>query len=188
MTRASRAKPAATPAPPARAHVREARYVEGQPVPVIDIKGVDMRRATEGLGPKRHKNTTDLRAMMADAVLEYTTLLRRDQIARGVHPDDCVEIVEEYDPVIAMALIAVRASDDLALQAHAQVAKYVRPTLKSIEVVTDKATAEEQAQRNAKAAALFETLGDVARNRRLAHDAKIATEGVVLDQADETLK
>lgn len=185
MTRARPVK--SLPAPP-RTHVREARYAEGQPVPVIDVAGVDLSRARMGLSAKRHRDTTDLRAMLADTVLEYTTLLRRDQIARGVHPDDCVEIVEEYDPVVAMALIGVRGNDELALQAHAQVAKYVRPTLKSVEVISDKGSVEEAAQRSAKAASLFELLGDMGRNRRLEHDAKVAAEGVQLDTPDEVLK
>lgn len=152
----------------------------------IDVRGVDLSRVS--VGARRQRDTTNLRALMADTVLEYTTLLRRDQIARGVHPDDCVEIVEEYDPVVAMALIAVRANDELALQAHAQVAKYVRPQLKSVEMISDVKSTEEAAQRSARAAALFETLGDVARNRRLAHDAQVAANGVQLDQPDEVLR
>lgn len=173
---------------PSREHAPEARYTPESPVPRIDLPGVDMSRRTEGLGPRRHRDTTDLRALLAETVREYTTLLRRDQIARGVKPEHAVEIVDNYDPVVEMALLAVRAKDDIALAANAQVAKYVRPQLKSVEMISDQGTLEQAARKQAKAADLFQQLTDVARQRRLEHDKKIAERGVVLDTAEETLR
>lgn len=164
-------------------------YVEGSPIPVYDLPGIDMRRASEGMGTRRRRETLDLRAELADVVHEYTSLKRRDQIAHGVAPHDAVEIVEEYDPVVAMALLAVSTKNvDQALQAHAQVAQYVRPKLKSVEVIQDAAKLQDLAARNAKAASIVESINAVARARRLAHDAEVLDKGVILDQPDEVLR
>ncbi len=138
---------------------------------------------------RRAKDTTTLRALLADAVLEYTTLKRRHQIAHGVHPDEAVQIVEEYDPVVAMALLGVTVRDpSLALMAHANVAKFVRPALKSVEMISDNERESDLATRNAKAAELMQAIDDLARQRRAAHDAKVRENGVVLDQREEVLK
>lgn len=152
----------------------------GQP---IDVPGVD-----QSVKSKRQRDTSNLRALLANTVLEYTTLKRRHQISQGVHPEDAVEIVEDYDPVVAMALLASTTNNaDLAMTGHANVAKFVRPTLKSVEVISDRDKEADIATRNAKAAELLSAIDDMARERRQAHDARVRMQGVVLDQKEETL-
>lgn len=161
-------------------------FANDSAIPIVNIQGLNLLRATEGLGPKRHRETADLRAALADVVLEYTTLKRRDQIAHGVAPEDAIPIVDDYDPVIAMALIGVKTRNkELALSAHSKVAEYVRPKLKSVEVIADAAKSQDLAARNAKAATLLDAIDEVARARRLAYDADVEEHGIRLDEPEK---
>lgn len=114
-------------------------------------------RPARRTAPLTGRDKTELRALLQEKVLEHTTLLRRHQMQNGVAPTDAQPIIDEYDPVVCMALIAVdrRTPIDLAKSSHAEVAKYVRPQLKSIEVTSDTETNELMRQRNELAARLF---------------------------------
>lgn len=179
-TRRAKAKPRQ-----ALGHVPESEYVHDDAVPRIEVPGLDQRER-EGLGKTRHRETADLRAVIAETVLQFTTLLRRDQIARGVHPDRAQEIVEEYDPVVAMALIGVRSDVDVATQltAHSNVSKFVRPTLKSVEVLSDVDKLTDAQRRNDAARDILGILDSMAIRRRAEHDALVKQRGVVLDQPE----
>lgn len=178
MTQPKPRRPTTPPVPPAPAYTHEGAQ-PGQP---IDLPGVDLSGT---VNRRRQRDTANLRALLADTVLDYTTLKRRDQIAHGVHPDEAVQIVEEYDPVVAMALLGVTVRDpSLQLMAHANVAKFVRPTLKSVEVISDAEKEQDVASRSQRAAELFAAIDDVQRSRRAAHDARVREEGVVLDQPE----
>lgn len=135
---------------------------------------------------KRERETGDLRALLADVVHEYTYLRRRDQIRRGYLPEDAQEVIDEYDPVVQMALMGARTDLplDLRLAANAQVAKFVRPTLKSVETHTTREAEQEAAERKSKAESIFDQLHEIARQRRLKHDARVRETGVVLDQPE----
>ncbi len=165
-------------------HVPEERFVAGQRVGEIDVRGLHRRVAREGLSKRGYDEKTELRALIQDAVLEATTAIRRRQIANGVEADDAVQIVEEFDPVVEMAVICATTNDDKTrLAAAAEVATYLRPKLKQVEVITDTSRAADIQRRNEIAREMFGRIDDLARQRRLAHDKKIAEEGVVLDEA-----
>lgn len=110
----------------------------------------------------RKRDKAELRAAMQESTHQFTTLLRQRLLPglRQKHPDkseqEIAELLdsiqpayEEYDPVIAMSLIAVDHSNpvDLRLRAHSEVAQYTRPKLKSIEMTVDPASEEEVAVR-----------------------------------------
>jgi hypothetical protein len=107
-------------------------------------------------GPGRagipNKDKADLRALVQERVHEFT-LTRRDQIERELrakNPDmplaqimEQVDIQqpleEEWDPVVALSIMAVdpRNKTDLRRQASSDAAQYVRPKLKTIEHLED---------------------------------------------------
>lgn len=110
----------------------------------------------------RKRDKAELRAGMQESAHKYTSMLRQRLLPglREKHPDkseqEIAELLDsvqpayqEYDPVIAMSLIAVDHANpvDLRLRAHAEVAQYTRPKLKSIEMTVDPASEEEQAVR-----------------------------------------
>jgi len=70
--------------------------------------------------------------------------------------DESQPAYAEYDPVVAMSMLAVDHSNpvELRLRAHSEVAQYVRPKLKSIEMTVDPASEEEVAVRRELAARL----------------------------------
>lgn len=173
------------PKPPQKnGHLPESDYIHEEPIPVIRMEGVADPR--EGLGKKRHRETADLRALLAETVLEYTTLKRRDDISRGVDPRKAQEIVEEYDPIVMMAVIGVRSdvAVQISLSANAEVAQYIRPKLKSVEVISDPEKAEDAKKRSEKAAALLAMIDQMALGRRQTYESKRAEEGVLLDRPD----
>lgn len=162
--------------------------MEETPVPRIDVAGVADREAREGLSKKRHRETADLRAMLAEVVLDYTTLKRRDDIARGVDPRKAQEIIEEYDPVVMMAIIGARSdvAVALSLSANSEVAQYIRPKLKSVEVISDPEKARDAEARNQKAAQFLNMIDEMANAKRFAYDREREERGVLLDRPDGT--
>lgn len=90
--------------------------------------------------PNRDK--IELRALLQEKVLEFTTLKAGEDAEKGLPPDQRQQVIEEYDPVVAMALVAVDRSTplDTRVRCNAEVAQYVRPKLKSVEMTTDDAT------------------------------------------------
>ena len=96
--------------------------------------------------PNRDK--AELRALLQERVHEFTELRHNHDLA-NIPPDLTVEeailgghvqqIVEEYDPVVALALVAVdrRTTRADMIKCNSEVAQYVRPKLKSVEVTAD---------------------------------------------------
>lgn len=97
--------------------------------------------------PNRDK--AELRALIQERVHEFTQLRRAADIAAGVAPEDAQPIIEDYDPVVQMSLFAAdrRVKTDLQLRAASEVAQYVRPRLKSIEMTMDPEGMESLVQR-----------------------------------------
>lgn len=87
--------------------------------------------------------------MLQERVLDYTTLKRRQDIENGIPPEQAQQIVDEYDPVVALAMLSVDRNStlDQRIKCSAEVAQYVRPKLKSVEVKTDPEALESLAQR-----------------------------------------
>lgn len=109
---------------------------------------------------RTHRERVELRALVQDKVLEYTTLLRKQQIAQGMDPDEAQIVEEEYDPVVEMALLAATSNDPkVRLAANAEVAQYTRPKLKSVEVISDQTASANAARKNE----LIESLADMSR-------------------------
>lgn len=104
-----------------------------------------------------NKDKAELRALLQERVHEFTMLRRKadidDLVAQGLSPAEAAEkaqeIIEDYDPVVNLALVSVdrRVSLENRIKCNAEVAQYVRPKLKSIEVRGDAATAEDLAMR-----------------------------------------
>ncbi len=107
----------------------------------IDMdSGGSAQRGRQGrpLGiPNRDK--AELRALLQEKVHEFTDLRRQKDIDDGVPPEQRQEIVEDYDPVVALALVSVDRRTTLSdrIRCNAEVAQYVRPKLKSVEVTAD---------------------------------------------------
>lgn len=117
----------------------------------------------------RDTKTSSLRARIQESVLEFTTLKRKEQIANGVDPKRAIEITEEYDPVVAMAICAVATGDpDL----HDKVAKYIQPTLKSVEVVTDEQRAADNMKRSELGRGLMDHLKRMQQRARANYEAE----------------
>lgn len=95
--------------------------------------------------PNRDK--AELRALLQERVHEYTEMRHQIDVQAGVEQPQ--EIVEEYDPVVAMALVAVdrRSTIENRIRCNAEVAQYVRPKLKSVEVTADPEALETLEQR-----------------------------------------
>ena len=96
----------------------------------------------------------ELRALVQDAVFKYTTLqreeLRRKNPGLSDEELDMLQpVVEEYDPVVELSLIAADRRHDPSLrrQANADAAQYLRPKLKSVEMMTDPRLLEQNSQK-----------------------------------------
>jgi len=83
----------------------------------------------------QNADRVELRSLLQEKVSEFTALQRERQIADGVPPEQAQEHIEEYDPVIALALVAVdqRSTLEQRIKCNSEVAQYVRPKLKSVE-------------------------------------------------------
>lgn len=119
--------------------------------------------------PNRDK--AELRALIQDRVHEFTTMRReaevRELMEKGLSLEEAnaqalTEVIEDYDPVAQMAIMAVdpRNKIDLRRSCHSDVAQYVRPKLKSVEVTADPEALEtlsERQQLSSRLVALLET-------------------------------
>lgn len=97
--------------------------------------------------PNRDK--AELRALLQERVHEFTELRAREDDAAGLPPEQRQQVIEDYDPVVALALVAVDRRTTLAdkIKCNSEVAQYVRPKLKSIDHSVDPDTAETIARR-----------------------------------------
>lgn len=116
--------------------------------------------------PNRDK--AELRALIQDRVREFTELRRQADLDAGLSPADAQEIIEDYDPVVHMSLIAVdrREKREIQLRAATEVAQYVRPKLKSVEVTTDPEALETLAERQELSSRLVSLLELAAEGRQ----------------------
>lgn len=122
---------------------------------MVARRGGDLSVADEGIArgqggrpagiPNRDK--AELRALLQEKVHEFTELRRQQDLAElppdqhefAIREGRVQTIVEDYDPVVAMALVAAdrRSSIELRVKCNSEVAGYVRPKLKSVEVTAD---------------------------------------------------
>ena len=108
--------------------------------------------------PNRDKG--ELRALLQERVHEYTLMRRQQDEVDGLPAHEAQVVVEDYDPVVALALVAVdrRSSVEHQIACNSQVAQYTRPKLKSVEVTTDPEAAETLAARQELSAKLLDLL------------------------------
>lgn len=96
--------------------------------------------------PNRDK--AELRALIQERVHEHTLKLRQMEIERlvkdGMSETEAgiaarQQVIEDYDPVVQMAMVAVDAEvkPDMQIRCASEVAQYVRPKLKSVELTAD---------------------------------------------------
>jgi len=107
--------------------------------------------------PNRDKKP--LRDAVARAVLDFTTLRRQQDIQNGITPDEAQPVLEDYCPVVQLALAGSDNRNPAALRvvAHGQAAKFLRPTLKAIEHTNDP---NENESRRDLSAALMQLIAD----------------------------
>lgn len=76
--------------------------------------------------------------------------------------------MDDYDPVVALALVAVdrRTTLDQRIRCNSEVAQYVRPKLKSVEMSLEPDTAETLAQREQLSSQLIGILTSSASARK----------------------
>lgn len=110
----------------------------------------DIQKGTPGrpLGSK-NADKAELRALLQEKVQEFTELRRRQDEQDGLPPEQQQMVIDEYDPVVALAIVAVdrRSTLDQRIKCNAEVAQYVRPKLKSVEVHADPEALESIQQR-----------------------------------------
>lgn len=116
--------------------------------------------------PNRDK--AELRALLQERVHEFTELRNRADIEDGVPPEQAQEIVEDYDPVVALALVAVdrRSTLENRIRCNAEVAQYVRAKLKSVEVTADPEAMETLEQRRELSERLVSLLEMAAKGKK----------------------
>ena len=95
-----------------------------------------------GAGRKKgsfNKDKKALRDKAAAAVLEFTTLRRKQDLANGISPDEAQPIYEDYCPVTQLMVLGsdIREKSTTRLAANSQAAQYITPKLKAIEVTND---------------------------------------------------
>lgn len=136
---------------------------------MTDDGGTQRGKPGRPLGiPNRDK--AELRALIQERVHEFTELRAREDELAGVPPEDRQQIIEEYDPVVMMALVAVdrRTKLDMRLRANSEVAQYVRPKLKSVEFTADPEameTLEERRQLSEKLVGLLEAAASAKKEK-----------------------
>lgn len=112
--------------------------------------------------------------LIQERVHEYTELRRRADLEAGMEPDAAQQIIEDYDPVVQLSLIAVdrRTKQDVMVKCAAEVAQYVRPKLKSVELTTDPEAMETITQRqelSSRLVGLLELAASGKKNAASAH-------------------
>lgn len=107
---------------------------------VTGTGGAGAQRGTPGR-PKGipNKDKAELRALLQERVHEFTELRAKQDEQDGIPPEQRQQIIDDYDPVVAMAIVAVDRRTTLSdrIRCNAEVAQYVRPKLKSVEVTAD---------------------------------------------------
>lgn len=116
--------------------------------------------------------------MTQDAVMEFTEMRRerirqkyRDENAREISAEDLDEMqpqIDEWDPVVELALIGAdyRHKVEIRRQANSDAAQYLRPKLKSIELLEDPESLELQEEKNQLAKRMVEILSALEQAKR----------------------
>jgi hypothetical protein len=107
-----------------------------------------------------NKDKAELRALVQESVFRFTEAKRAADIASGMDPLLAQPVYENYDPVVEMAIAAVDRSNpaDMRQKCNAEVAQYLRPKLKSIEITEDPEALELQEEKLALARQLTDML------------------------------
>jgi hypothetical protein len=115
-----------------------------------------------GRPPSNARDRAELRSIMQDEVLKFTVMRREHLlpliVAQYPHMDSEWHLAEldrqqplyeEYDPVVALAVMAAdhENSPELRRQAASDAAQYVRPKLRAVDFTIDPASTEAQAER-----------------------------------------
>lgn len=92
-----------------------------------------------------------------------------DEVLDSLQPEE-----QEYDPVVALAVMAAdrRHDPSLRMQASASAAQYMRPKLKSVEIVDDAETKEIAAEKNELVARMLSLLDVMAIAKLRGTDAE----------------
>lgn len=125
-----------------------------------------------------NKNKTELRVLTQEAVHEFT-MMKRQEIAEAYRKqhnktipplllDSLQPEIQEYDPVVALSVIAADYSQKIEIrrQANADAAQFLRPKLKSIELVDDPRNQELQDQKNQLASRMVDILEAMAKAKK----------------------
>lgn len=159
--------------------------------------GQELLTASRKQTGRPSRDLAELRAKMQDTVREFTLLQRakmRVQLlaenptasedALTAQLDDMCPVEDDFDPVVALAIIGVdrRNSAEVRARALSASAEFVRPKLKSVEVVSEAATPEEELERRALFARLVGALETGARQAPSPLPDSVTTEPVVLEQ------
>lgn len=142
-----------------------------------------------------NKDKTELRALTQEAVHHFTDLRRKeiterwaqgwrisplgwvlpeegDRVVGELIPphilDSAQPLIEEYDPVVELSIMAADYRNEVSLrrQANADAAQYLRPKLKSIELLEDPESLELQQQKNDLAGRMVDILDAMAQAKR----------------------
>ena len=115
-----------------------------------------------------NRDRVELRALIQEKVHEFTELRRAKDIEDGLPPDQCQEIIDDYDPVVSLAVIAAdrRVTLDQRMKCHDSVAQYVRPKLKSVDMNVDPEALEALESRTALSNQLLKLLEAGARAKK----------------------
>lgn len=96
-----------------------------------------------------NKDKAELRALVQESVLRFTEAKRAQDLAAGIAPELAQPVYDNYDPVVELAIAAVDKSHalEVRIKCNAEVAQYLRPKLKAIEITEDPEALELQDQK-----------------------------------------
>jgi hypothetical protein len=124
------------------------------------------------------RSKTALRAAAQDAVHHFTSLKRDEIRARYLEEhgepicermlDQIQPLIEEYDPVVELAIMAADYSNEPSLrrQANSDAAPYLRPKLSAVSIVDSPEAIEHEDQKNQLAANLVGLLEAASRAKK----------------------
>lgn len=125
-----------------------------------------MGKYKEKRGPGRpagapNKDKLDFREQVRISVQEFTKAKYQSDVSKGITLKNTQQVIEDYDPVVQLALAAVDRHNpiEIRVRCNAEVAKYLRPQLKSIELKDDpesKALEEKKMQLAMRLADMFD--------------------------------
>ena len=127
---------------------------------------------------KARRDRIGLRAMAQDSVHHFT-MLRRQEIASNYYRqngtpisdeelDRLQPLVEEFDPVVELSIIAIDRRNDVSIrrQALSDAAQYLRPKLSAVAMLDDPETLAAQSQKQELARRLVTLMGAVASAKK----------------------